>query len=77
MLGEVYQFERSNILERQRDGIAKARERGVYKGRPQSIDHTRVTHMLLKGVSMRKIAAEIGISLSSVQRIKNATHSIR
>jgi len=71
MLGAVYQFERSIILERQREGISKAKERGAYKGRPQSINRTCVANMLLKGVSMRKIAQEMSISLSSVQRIKN------
>jgi DNA invertase Pin-like site-specific DNA recombinase len=32
-LGSVAQFEREMVLERQRDGIAKAEAQGKYKGR--------------------------------------------
>lgn len=33
MLGAIYEFERTNTLERQREGIAIAKEKGAYKGR--------------------------------------------
>ena len=33
MLGAIYEFERANLLERQREGIAIAVEAGKYKGR--------------------------------------------
>ena len=33
LLGAVYQFERSILLERQREGIAKAKQAGKYRGR--------------------------------------------
>lgn len=33
MLGAIYEFERANLLERQRDGIAVAKQKGKYKGR--------------------------------------------
>ncbi len=69
MLGAVYQFERSIILERQREGIAKAKERGAYKGRPQSIDRREVLTLIERGLSFRTVAHKLGISLSSVQRI--------
>ena len=32
-LGAIYEFERANLLERQRDGIAVAKKLGKYKGR--------------------------------------------
>jgi len=32
-LGAIYEFERANLLERQRDGIAVAKQQGKYKGR--------------------------------------------
>ena len=35
MLGAIYEFERANLLERQRDGIAVAKMQGKYKGRKQ------------------------------------------
>ena len=37
MLGAFAEFERDRIRERQREGIAKAKERGVYKGRKPSV----------------------------------------
>lgn len=33
MIGAINEFERANLLERQREGIAVAKEHGVYKGR--------------------------------------------
>jgi DNA invertase Pin-like site-specific DNA recombinase len=33
MIGAIYQFERNNLLERQREGIAIAKAKGAYKGR--------------------------------------------
>lgn len=33
MLGAIYEFERANLLERQKDGIAVAKKEGRYKGR--------------------------------------------
>lgn len=33
MIGAIAQFERENLLERQREGIAIAKSKGVYKGR--------------------------------------------
>ena len=38
LLGSVAQFERSMIRERQREGIAKAKEAGKYKGRTKAAD---------------------------------------
>jgi DNA invertase Pin-like site-specific DNA recombinase len=38
ILGAVAEFENDIRRERQRDGIEKAKERGVYRGRPASID---------------------------------------
>lgn len=70
VLGSVYQFERSMLLERQREGIQKAKQAGKYKGRPQAIDRDKVVEMLACGVSIRKTASQLGISVSSVQRAK-------
>lgn len=35
MLGAIYEFERANMLERQREGIAIAKAKGLYKGRKE------------------------------------------
>ena len=39
MIGAINEFERQNLLERQREGIAIAKARGKYKGRcPVQVD---------------------------------------
>ena len=75
MLGGIYQFERSMILERQREGIAIAKAEGKYKGRPKSIDRERVKQMLDDGISIRKIATQLNISPSTVQAVKKEMSS--
>jgi DNA invertase Pin-like site-specific DNA recombinase len=70
MLGAVYQFERNIMLERQREGIAIAKAKGRYKGRPKSIDRSEILALLDDGLSMRKTAGKLGVSLSTVQRVK-------
>ena len=35
MIGAIYEFERTNLLERQREGIAIAKQNGKYKGRKE------------------------------------------
>ncbi|WP_018982367.1 recombinase family protein [Salinimonas chungwhensis] len=70
MLGGIYQFERSMMLERQREGIAIAKKEGKYKGRPQSVDRSRIAELLRDGMSIRKIAGQLKISPSTVQAAK-------
>lgn len=71
MLGAVYQFERSMLLERQREGIAKAKSLGKYKGRKASIDREEVMKAINSGLSVRKTATKLCIAPATVQRIKN------
>jgi DNA invertase Pin-like site-specific DNA recombinase len=68
MMGAVAQFERSMIRERQAEGIAKAKASGIYKGRKKTVDDDAIRAALADGLSFRKVAETLGISLSSVQR---------
>lgn len=68
MMGSFAEFERSMIRDRQREGIAKAKEKGVYKGRVKSVDDDAIRQLVASGTSFRKAAEQLGISLSSVQR---------
>ena len=69
ILGSFAEFERELMLERQREGIAKAKDQGKYKGRIKSInDDTIISAMAKDGASFRKVAKELGVSLSTVQR---------
>lgn len=72
MLGSVYQFERAILLERQREGVQIAKQKGKYKGRKKQIDDSEIRAMLDSGVSFRKTAENLGVSLSSVQRASRA-----
>ena len=72
LLGSVYAFERQILLERQREGVQIAKQAGKYTGRKKSIDTGEILKTLESGLSMRKTAEELGISLSSVQRAKKA-----
>lgn len=69
IIGAVAQFERSIIRERQREGIAKAKAKGVYKGRKPSIDAEKVKALRDEGVSPSAIAKQLKIARSSVYRV--------
>ena len=74
VMGGVAEFERSMMLERQREGIAKAKEEGRYKGRkPASRSKASEVYALkAAGKSMREIAETLGISLGSVHGLLKA-----
>lgn len=72
MMGSFAQFEREVMKERQREGIAKAKERGVYKGRVKTIDDSAILALLNEGKSIRAVAAELGVNPSTVQRAKKS-----
>ena len=72
MLGAVYTFERQILKCRQAEGIALAKEKGKYKGRPPKIDFEEIKRVLNLGNSISKTAEILGVSVSSVQRAKKA-----
>ncbi|MFG0753792.1 recombinase family protein, partial [Pseudomonas sp. TYF_14] len=75
MMGSFAQFEREVMKERQREGIAKAKEKGVYKGRAKTVDDAAILALLTEGKTVRAVAAELSINPSTVQRAKKAaTH---
>ncbi|VVO32272.1 recombinase family protein [Pseudomonas fluorescens] len=69
MMGAVAQFERSMIRERQAEGIAKAKEAGVYERRAKAADHAAIRVAVESGLSFRAAAKDLGVSLSTVQRV--------
>jgi DNA invertase Pin-like site-specific DNA recombinase len=69
LLGAFSQFERSIIRKRQREGIEKAKERGVYKGRKPSIDVCEVEELSQEGFGATEIAKRLGIGRASVYRL--------
>lgn len=74
VLGAVAQFEREIMLERQREGIAKAKAAGKYKGRAASVDHSTLKLFMLgrptdSSAALREAAEKFGLSVRQVQRI--------
>ena len=71
VLGSVAQFEREMMLERQREGIAKAKANGKYKGRAPTARRKTpdVLRMTIEGKGPAEIARELEIGRASVYRI--------
>lgn len=68
MLGVFAEFETNLRRERQMEGIAKAKQRGVYKGRKPTIDVAAVQAMRAKGIGPAEIARQLRIGRASVYR---------
>jgi len=66
IMGAFSEFERALILERQREGIALAKKKGVYKGRKNALTPERAAELqkrvTAKSESKAAIAREFGIS---------------
>src|ERR1700746_34959 len=69
MLGVFAEFETNPRKERQLEGIAKAKEAGVYKGHPASIDAAQVRALKASGMRPSAIAKTLGIGRASVYRM--------
>ena len=72
MMGAVAQFERAIIRERQAEGIAKAKEAGVYERRSAAKGNAAIMELRDSGMSIRAIAQKLGIGVSTVQRALKA-----
>lgn len=59
LLGAVAEFERSMIKERQREGIEKAKERGVYKGRPREKSAEEVARIVAEATAPGAVKAQV------------------
>jgi DNA invertase Pin-like site-specific DNA recombinase len=75
MLGPIAQFERELMLERQREGVAKAKLEGKYKGRAPTAraKPDTVKQLRAAGVGPSEIARRLGIGRASVYRVLGAT----
>ena len=71
ILGGIHCWEREIMLERQREGVAKAKAEGKYQGRkPTARAKAEDVHRLrAEGIGATEIAARLGIGRASVYRI--------
>lgn len=68
MLGVFAEFETNLRKERQLEGIADAKARGVYRGRKASIDPAKVRELASQGIGATAIAKALKIGRASVYR---------
>ncbi|MBW2185159.1 MAG: recombinase family protein [Deltaproteobacteria bacterium] len=71
MLGAIATFEREMMLERQAEGIHRAKREGRFKGRkPTAMAKApQVRALIAQGASRQAVATELGIGVASVYRI--------
>ena len=65
VMGAFAEFERSLIRERQREGIALARQRGAYRGRARALNTEQIAQLrqrAAEGAAKASLAREFGIS---------------
>lgn len=74
MLGSVAEFERDMMLERQREGIAKAKAEGKYKGRTPTAMRLsdEIKRLSKEGMTRKAIAQRLEVSERSVYRALTA-----
>ncbi len=79
IMGGVAEFERAIMLERQREGIAKAKAAGKYKGRKPTAraKADQVTALHREGIGATEIARRVGIGRASVYCILGSSESHR
>ena len=72
ILAGVATWEREIMLERQREGIARAKAAGKYKGRPPSIDPEAIRRLKDSGIGPAMIAKRLKVARSTVYRLLDA-----
>src|SRR3954451_24989286 len=65
------------IRERQRAGIEAATARGIYKGRPVSLDHARIIELHRQGTGATAIAREMQCSRGAVYKVLGMAKPVR
>ena len=76
VMGAFAEFERALIRERQREGIALAKQRGAYRGRKRSLNSERVSELkrrVAAGEQKAKLAREFGISRETLYQYMRET----
>lgn len=80
ILGSFAQFERSIIRSRQKEGIAKAKAAGKYKGRAPSLTSSQIKlaeERVALGVPKAQVARELGVSRQTLYRGLAGTLTLR
>ena len=76
VMGAFAEFERALIRERQREGIAQAKQRGAYRGRNRSLSDEQVVRLQARaaaGEPKSRLAKEFGVSRETVYQYLRAS----
>lgn len=75
IMAGIAAWEREIMLERQRDGIAKAKSDGKYKGRAPTVRRqiSEMRELLAKGVTPTELARKLGVNRASIYRVLKDT----
>lgn len=74
LIGSVAEFERAIIRERQAEGIAKAKARGVYKGRAKVLNEEQIAQARTwvgEGIPKAEVARRLGIGRTTLYKYLN------
>jgi DNA invertase Pin-like site-specific DNA recombinase len=79
VLGSIAQFERELMLERQREGIAKAKAEGKFKGRVPTAQRQsdEIRKLASEGLGPVEIGKRLNISRISVWRVLNVAQAVQ
>lgn len=72
VMGGVAEFERAMILERQREGIAKAKQAGKYRGRKSTMTATQlqtIRERVAAGANKAALAREFGVTRQTIYNV--------
>lgn len=76
VMGAFAEFERALLRERQREGIALAKQRGVYRGRRRSLNAEQIAEMKRRidaGEPKAQVARDLGISRETLYQYLRLT----
>lgn len=71
MLGAIAQFERELMLERQAEGIERAKAEGKFTGRQPTVRNQKpeIQRLLAMGLTKKEVAKQLDVSLPSIYRV--------
>ena len=71
VVGSIAEFEREIMLERQREGVAKAKAEGKYRGRAPTAraKASEIVRLANEGMKREEIAKRLGVGVASIYRI--------
>ena len=78
VMGAVAEFERSLIGERQREGVAIAKQKGLYKGRKKALNETQIRELqerIALGEKKATLAKDFNIRRETIYQYLKLSHS--